>query len=405
IITADCPGIVSHVAVRARNAHVLLATCYDRELYEELKGRAGAHLALQLSPSGDIEISDKPLEVASNDAEKPAPTSLRLHRRSFTKWAVNAEEFNREILGGKSNNLAQLHGRLPDWIRFPASMAIPFGASEAVLADAINAEVRGRIQDLQNKLESEPEATLAAMRETLLTLRPPEAFSEAFGAAWQRSGLPVVAWETAWSRIQEVWASKWSDRAFYSRRALGIPHDDLMMAVLVQEVVEADYAFVIHTVNPINGDPNQILIEVVLGLGETLVGNYPGRALGCLISRTGGEQQLLAYPGKSIGLYGSGVIFRSDSNGEDLEDFAGAGLYDSILAEEPKEQVLDYSDEPLVWDANFRGNLIRRLAELAQAVEDACGSPQDIEGAVHGEEIYLLQSRAQVGLGKGSARK
>jgi alpha-glucan,water dikinase len=51
------------------------------------------------------------------------------------------------------------------------------------------------------------------------------------------------------------------------------------MAVLVQEVVNADYAFVIHTTNPSSGDSSEIYAEVVKGLGETLVGAYPGRAM------------------------------------------------------------------------------------------------------------------------------
>jgi len=52
------------------------------------------------------------------------------------------------------------------------------------------------------------------------------------------------------------------------------------MAVLVQRLVEAEYAFVIHTVNPSNDDAAYMYAEVVVGLGETLVGNFPGRALG-----------------------------------------------------------------------------------------------------------------------------
>ncbi|MCI26355.1 alpha-glucan water dikinase, partial [Trifolium medium] len=51
------------------------------------------------------------------------------------------------------------------------------------------------------------------------------------------------------------------------------------MSVLVQEVINADYAFVIHTTNPTSGDSSEIYTEVVKGLGETLVGAYPGRAL------------------------------------------------------------------------------------------------------------------------------
>lgn len=50
------------------------------------------------------------------------------------------------------------------------------------------------------------------------------------------------------------------------------------MSVLVQKVVEADYAFVIHTKDPVSNDPNVLYAEVVIGLGETLVGTFEGQA-------------------------------------------------------------------------------------------------------------------------------
>jgi alpha-glucan,water dikinase len=170
------------------------------------------------------------------------------------------------------------------------------------------------------------------------------------------------------------------------------------MAVLVQQVVEADYAFVIHTANPLTGDGGEIYAEVVLGLGETLVGNYPGRALGFTCRKTDLNPEILSYPGKSVGLYGRGVIFRSDSNGEDLEGFAGAGLYDSFLAEEPEYRVLDYRGERLVWDKDYRDELLRSIARIGLEVEGVLGAPQDIEGGVAGGRFFIVQTRPQVGL-------
>lgn len=42
--------------------------------------------------------------------------------------------------------------------------------------------------------------------------------------------------------------------------------------------------------------------------------------------------QVTGYPSKPIGLYSKqSIIFRSDSNAEDLEGYAGAGLYDRFV--------------------------------------------------------------------------
>ena len=60
----------------------------------------------------------------------------------------------------------------------------------------------------------------------------------------------------------QVWASKWNERAYFSTRKVKLDHDYLCMAVLVQEVVSADYAFVIHTTNPSSGDSSEIYTEV-----------------------------------------------------------------------------------------------------------------------------------------------
>lgn len=77
-----------------------------------------------------------------------------------------------------------------------------------------------------------------------------------------------VAWPATWSAICTVWASKWSDRAWLSRQAVGLPDQDLFMSVLLQRVVPSQYAFVLHTKNPVSGQQGEMLGEVVVGMGE-----------------------------------------------------------------------------------------------------------------------------------------
>ena len=108
---------------------------------------------------------------------------------------------------------------------------------------------------------------------------PPELQAE-LAALMSAAGMPLPTnWAKAHAALKGVWASKWNERAFISLRNAGIAHGGLRMAVLVQQIVPADYAFVIHTTNPATRDAGEIYAEVVRGLGEVLVGNYPGRAL------------------------------------------------------------------------------------------------------------------------------
>jgi alpha-glucan,water dikinase len=107
---------------------------------------------------------------------------------------------------------------------------------------------------------------------------------------------------------------------------------------------------------------------------------------------------LLGYPSKSIGLYGGGLIFRSDSSGEDLAGYAGAGLYSSFTLDRPEEVHLNYTDEPLIQDKSFRKELLSRIGQLGLLIEEAIGSPQDIEGVFSEGRFYVVQTRPQVGL-------
>jgi alpha-glucan,water dikinase len=406
VLTADTPDLLAHAAVRARNAGVLLATCYEAPVYERLKGMRDLVISLRVTPGGDVEQTEGDEGLAKPLGGNPwaSETSSRalsspLVPKPSSRWVVTRDEFTPQIVGAKSNNLNRLRGRLPDWIRLPASLALPFGAFEKALADGTNRELRGRYEALLATSEQDPDAVLARVRALLQELAAPAALRSALQEACPRVGLAAPPWEQAWQAIRRVWASKWNERAYLSRRARGVPHDRLLMAVLIQQVVPAEYAYVIHTVNPLTGNRAELFAEVVLGLGETLVGNYPGRALGFVCRKSDLSVQVVSYPGKSVGLYGQGLIFRSDSNGEDLEGFAGAGLYDSFLAEEPERRTLDYTDERLVWDEGFRNDLLRTVARVGLEVEHVLGSAQDIEGAVTGGQFYVVQTRPQVGLG------
>lgn len=172
------------------------------------------------------------------------------------------------------------------------------------------------------------------------------------------------------------------------------------MAVLLQEVLPSEYAFVLHTANPVTGARNEVFGEVVRGLGEVLVGNAPGAALTFVSKADSGPPTVLSFPSKVVSLASPGegtIIARSDSNGEDLEGFAGAGLYDSVMSRPAVEQVVDYTCEPLFWDAGAAEGVMARLAEAGRKMEAAMGgAPQDIEGALIGGELYVVQSRPQV---------
>lgn len=70
--------------------------------------------------------------------------------------------------------------------------------------------------------------------------------------------------------IRRCWASLWSDRALKYRAAHGLPMDGAM-AVVVQVLIPADAAAVVFTRHPVTRREDQVLVNAVRGLGESLV--------------------------------------------------------------------------------------------------------------------------------------
>jgi phosphoglucan,water dikinase len=42
------------------------------------------------------------------------------------------------------------------------------------------------------------------------------------------------------------------------------------MGILVQEMIDSQISFIIHTKNPVDSNANQVYMEVAVGQGETL---------------------------------------------------------------------------------------------------------------------------------------
>ncbi len=403
IITPVRIDILSHIAVRARNSGIVFATCFDAGTIQRLKALAGHELSLRTDARGDVVFEKG---GTGPDVTSPQPPLVRPPFRQpvFSGYAVPLAEYSPDRVGGKAYNLKSLREVLPEWIGVPDSVSLPFGVFEKVMAEDINRHPAARYGELMGNLVSARdrkaiEDICRDLKETVLGLRGSETLASSIVAVMEKSGIAVTKdWEEAWTCIKKVWASKWNLRACLSRMAHDIPHRELLMSVLIQEVVDANCSFVIHTVNPLSGSADEIYAEVVLGLGEALVGNFPGKSLSFSVEKKTGESRILSFPDKDEGLYGAGLIFRSDSSGEDLAGFAGAGLYDSFILPEPRRMRLDYSADPLIRDETFRKTFMENIGILGNEVERSLAGPQDIEGAYSNGRYWVVQSRPQVGI-------
>jgi len=429
LITASNTDVLCHAAIRARNTGVILATCHDPGKMREISEAAGKWASLSAPPGGQVAISlgVEPAvaaapSTAGNSQDAMGTTGLVESKQWCGKWALPSSEFHPSAVGAKALNLEAVRGRLPAWVGLPQSVAIPFGIFEEILKRNPAGVCARRVESMREVVERGDTNMLAALRLAVHVLEPQPEVHDALRDCFQIEGLQwnEESWPTMWKRITAVWGSQWNDRVVLAfRKEAALSHKQLSMSILCQPLLPAKYAFVAHTTNPLTGNTGEVYIEMVKGLGEALVGNYPGAALRATVQKPegllpaditsatveelAGEVDVVGLPSKSDALLAASggppsLMFRSDSNCEDLPGLAGAGFFDSYPLVAPKQEPVDYTAEPLVVDELFRSQALRAVAAAAVAVEAVLGGEaQDIEGVLLEDgTLYVVQSRPQV---------
>ena len=196
--------------------------------------------------------------------------------------------------------------------------------------------------------------------------------SEASFAGQGSSWLDVRGEGAVLAAVLSVWSSLWSPRAIAYRARRDQPDTAPAMAVVVQAMVPADCAGVLFTCNPLNGDTNQAVIEATQGLGEALVSGQVA-------------------PDRLVLDKASGAILQVELGEEAMAVF---GVGQESGAEPP---VPACRQEPVL-----NQEQAAELLRLGRAVEAHFGAPQDLEWAIAGGQIALLQARPVTTLAAGA---
>ncbi len=223
---------------------------------------------------------------------------------------------------------------------------------EATFPESLREEIFAAYDDLDGTpfvavrssatAEDLPDASFAGQQETFLNV--------------DREGLI--------DRVKDCWASLFTQRAIYYRQDQGFPHDAVDIAVVVQQMVDADKSGVLFTSHPSTGEP-QMIVEAAWGLGEAVVAgevspdNY-------VIDRKTNSIEDIAVAEKRT------QYVRDPETGETIEQV--------VPDDKRTEQVL--TDEEL-----------EELRTLGERVESHYGQPQDVEWAIEDGVVYMLQSR------------
>lgn len=202
-----------------------------------------------------------------------------------------------------------------------------------------------------------------------------EDLASASFAGQQETYLNVRGAEALAVAVRDCWASLWTARAMSYRVREGIGPDAVRLAVVVQQMVEAEAAGVLFTANPANGRRDQIVIGAAWGLGESVVSGtvttddvvVDAGTERVLSRRTADKETMTVYADR--GTAGQGT--------------AGGG---QGTVEQPVPAAR--RNQPVLDDAAAAA-----LARYGTRIADHFGVPQDIEWARAGGEFFILQSR------------
>jgi pyruvate,water dikinase len=192
-----------------------------------------------------------------------------------------------------------------------------------------------------------------------------EDLPEASFAGQQATFLNVKGEEELLRAVQLCWASLFTARAIFYREKNNFPHMKVGISVIIQKMVNSDKAGVAFSVNPTTNNKEQILIEGSFGLGEAVVAGHvtPDNYI---VDKKSFE--ILEKNVKSKKM----MIIRDP----------GTGKNKHVILEPKKADSSALSDEEIV-----------NLAKIVAKIEKHYNFPQDIEWAIEGNKIEIVQSR------------
>lgn len=189
--------------------------------------------------------------------------------------------------------------------------------------------------------------------------------------AGQLDSVLAVAPADVPAAVARVWRSAWSERgiAYRRSRGLGLPRPP---AVLIQRMVDADAAGVAFAVDPVEGRWDTAVVSAVWGLGTALVG---------------GEADADTWH-----VDRAGAILTAAIAAKTVAHRAAPGTAEGVA---PVTVTPEQAVRPVLDDAQ-----VAAVAALARRCSHLRGRPQDIEWALAGDELWLLQSRPITTLGQ-----
>lgn len=319
-----------------------------------------------------------------------------MKKSDFVLWFKDLGKEDIPLVGGKCANLGELYGQIG--VPVPNGFAVSAyaykiflektGAGKKInpLLSDINTddlESLQRVSDrIRKQIESLPipeeiENSILKAYDRLCTQRKKKNVAVAVRSSATAEDLPGASFagqqdtylnvnrKTLLKRVHQCWGSLFTPRAIAYRKEKGFAHDQVLISVGVQELIESYVSGVTFTMEPVSGDKNKVVINASWGLGEAIVSGSvtPDEYVV--------EKNTLRIVAKEI--------FKKDK--QIVSDKGGSTKWVTV----PKNM----QDKPALTDKE-----IARLVQYGVQIENHYKFPQDIEWAIDKDgRTFILQSR------------
>ncbi len=319
------------------------------------------------------EISKSSLAVAGGkganlgemaNAGLPIPPGFVVSSEAYFAFikATGIDKLIAETLNGLDSQDTQALNAASDKIR------------DAMRSAQMPADVGAEVVRSYNKLcgvelfPSPDQEVLVAVRSSATA----EDLPEASFAGQQETYLNIKGSQELLKAVKDCWASLFGSRAIYYRGEQHFDNLKVGIAAVVQVMVESEKSGVMFTVDPISRTEDDLVIEAGFGLGEAVVSGaitpdhyVVGKKNFEVREKKVNRQEFMIIKNRKTGL-----------GDEKME-----------VPEEIKE-VQKLTEKEIL-----------ELARLGMLIEQHYGAPQDLEWAIEGPNVYIVQSRAITTLG------
>ena len=190
-----------------------------------------------------------------------------------------------------------------------------------------------------------------------------EDLAKASFAGVYESFLGVSSVDGLWDCVRRCWCASWSPQAVGYARRMGLELQPDQMAVIVQELVPAESAGVIFTADPLTGNPWRFVLNAAFGLAQGVMdGSAPA------------DRFILEWD--------TGVVLEKRIVEKPTALVSGRNGVQEIALLDGRQTAAALSDE-----------MVSQIGRLALQLDRAFDCRVDVEWAMAGQDVYVVQVR------------